>query len=45
MLGFIDVLEDALMGVEMELQDSLSVSTAKFFEMVKKINEDMKAKT
>ena len=41
----IERLEDALMNVELKLQESLQVSTNDFQERVKKINEDMKNKT
>jgi hypothetical protein len=33
------------MGVEMKLQDTLSIATLDFIDRVKKITEDMKAKT
>jgi hypothetical protein len=45
LMAEIDKLEDELMGVEMKLQESLQLSTQDFQERVKKIIEDMKAKT
>ena len=41
----IDQLEDDLMNVEMKLSEALMQSTIEFQDKVKKIIEDMKAKT
>jgi hypothetical protein len=45
MMGEIDKLEDALMNVELKLQESLQISTTDFQDRVKKIIDDMKVKT
>lgn len=44
MMGEIEKLEDALMGVELKLQESLSVATSGFQDRVKNILQDMKNK-
>jgi hypothetical protein len=41
----IDELEDGLMNVEMKLSEALMQATIEFQDKVKKIIEDMKAKT
>ncbi len=41
----IDQLEDNLMDVELKLQESLSGATADLQDRVKKVTDDMKAKT
>jgi hypothetical protein len=45
MMGEIDKLEDALMNVELKLQERLQISTTDFQDRVKKIIDDMKVKT